>query len=71
MHSAQLSLAVLHELRERSLDVSSEMRRARKRTKRLADLELDAGVEKKRMLELTNSVEDAHDAMSTVKNRFI
>jgi len=71
MHSAQLSLALLHELRERSILLSSDMRRARKRTKKLAELEIDAGVEKKRMLELTNAVEDAHDQMSTVKNRFI
>jgi len=71
MHSAQLSLALLHELREKSILLSSDMRRARKRTKKLAELEIDAGVEKKRMLELTNAVEDAHDQMSTVKNRFI
>jgi RNA polymerase primary sigma factor len=71
MHSAQLSLAVLHELREKSIDLSREMRRARKRTKKLAELELEAGVEKKRMLELTHAVQDAQDQMSTVKNRFI
>lgn len=71
MHSAQLSLAVLHELRENSIQLTAEMRRARKRTKKLAELEEDAGVEKKRMLELTGAVHDAHDQMSTVKNRFI
>jgi RNA polymerase primary sigma factor len=71
MHSAQLSLAVLHELREKSIDLAAEMRRTRKRTKKLAELELEAGVEKKRMMELVGAVEDAHDAMSTVKNRFI
>lgn len=71
MHSAQLSLALLHELREKSIFLSADMRRARKRTKKLTELEVEAGVEKKRMLELTGSVEDAHDAMSTVKNRFI
>ncbi|MCP4907196.1 MAG: sigma-70 family RNA polymerase sigma factor [bacterium] len=71
MHSAQLSLAVLHELREKSIGLCGEMRRARKRTKKLTELEYDAGVEKKRMIELTNAVEDAHDSMSTVKNRFI
>ena len=71
MHSAQLSLAVLHELREKALGLHAEMRRARKRTKKLTELEYEAGVEKKRMIELTNAVEDAHDQMSTVKNRFI
>lgn len=71
MHSAQLSLAVLHELRENSIRVATEMRRARKRTRRLSELEEESGVEKKRMLELTGSVEDAQDQMSTVKNRFI
>ena len=71
MHAAQLSLAVLHELREKTIGITAEMRRARKRTKKLAELEVEAGVEKKRMLELTGAVEDAHDAMSTVKNRFI
>ncbi len=71
MHSAQLSLAVLHELRENSIRVATEMRRARKRTRRLSELEEESGVEKRRMLELTGSVEDAQDQMSTVKNRFI
>jgi RNA polymerase sigma factor (sigma-70 family) len=71
MHSAQLSLALLHELREKSIFLSADMRKARKRTKKLAELEFDAGVEKKRMIDLTNAVEDAHDQMSTVKNRFI
>jgi RNA polymerase sigma factor (sigma-70 family) len=71
MHSAQLSLALLHELREKSILLSADMRKARKRTKKLSELELDAGVEKKRMIDLTNAVEDAHESMSTVKNRFI
>ena len=71
MHSAQLSLALLHELREKSILLSANMRRARKRTKKLLELEVEAGVEKKRMIELTNTVMDAHDSMSTVKNRFI
>ncbi len=71
MHCAQLSLALLHELREKSIGLCAEMRRARKRTKKLAELEFEAGVEKKRMIELTNAVEDAHESMSTVKNRFI
>jgi RNA polymerase sigma factor (sigma-70 family) len=71
MASAQLSLAVLVELRESSIGQAAEMRKTRKRTKRLADLEHRAGVTKKRMLELTNAVEDAHELMTRVKNRFI
>jgi len=71
MHSAQLSLALLHELREKSIFLCADMRKARKRTKKLSELESEAGVEKKRMIDLTNAVEDAHDQMSTVKNRFI
>lgn len=71
MHSAQLSLAVLVELRERSLEHWTEMRRTRKRTRRLAELELEVGVPKKRMQALINDVEDAHEQMTSVKNRFI
>ncbi len=71
MHGAQLSLAVLVELRDTVLARSKEMRRTRKRTKRLAELEREVGVPRKRMLELTNAVEDAHDQMTSVKNRFI
>ncbi|MCS5636829.1 MAG: sigma-70 family RNA polymerase sigma factor [Myxococcota bacterium] len=71
MHGAQLSLAVLVELRDTVLARSKEMRRTRKRTKRLAELEREVGVPRKRMLELANAVEDAHDQMTSVKNRFI
>jgi RNA polymerase sigma factor (sigma-70 family) len=71
MHGAQLSLAVLVELREKALSHAREMKKTRKRTKRLAELEVDVGVTKKRMLELAHAVEDAHELMTTVKNRFI
>ncbi|MGH0038153.1 MAG: sigma-70 family RNA polymerase sigma factor [Myxococcota bacterium] len=71
MQGAQLSLAVLVELRERALDLADEMRRTRKRTRKLAELENEAGVDKDRMIELANDVEDAHELMTTVKNRFI
>jgi RNA polymerase primary sigma factor len=71
MHGAQLSLAVLMELREKALVYAAEMKRTRKRTRRLADLEAEVGVTKKRMLELINAVEDAHEQMTSVKNRFI
>jgi RNA polymerase primary sigma factor len=71
MHGAQLSLAILVELRERAIGYAAEMRKTRKRTKRLTDLENEVGVDKQRMLELANAVEDAHELMTTVKNRFI
>jgi RNA polymerase sigma factor (sigma-70 family) len=71
MQSARLSLAVLVELRERSLMLSADMRKARARSKRLRELEVEAGLTKKRCIELVNSVEDAHAQMTTVKNRFI
>ncbi len=71
MHSAQLSLAVLVELRERALAYAAEMRKVRARSRRLAELEVEVGVPKKRMMELVADVENAHDRMTTVKNRFI
>jgi RNA polymerase primary sigma factor len=71
MHGAQLSLAVLVELRERALLLARRMRRARARTKQLRELEQVAGVAKKRLQELALAVEEAHRAMTSVKNRFI
>jgi RNA polymerase primary sigma factor len=71
MHSARLSLAVLVELRERALQHRMEIRKARARSRRLGELEAEVGVNKKRMLELVASVENAHERMTTVKNRFI
>jgi RNA polymerase sigma factor (sigma-70 family) len=71
MQSAQLSLAVLVELREKALLYARNLRKTRKRTRRLADLEVEVGVRKKRMMELTNAVEDAQEQMTSVKNRFI
>ncbi|MBW2420838.1 MAG: sigma-70 family RNA polymerase sigma factor [Deltaproteobacteria bacterium] len=71
MQSARLSLAVLVELRENALDRARDFRKTRKRTKRLAVLEIETSVHKDRMLDLANDVEDAHELMTTVKNRFI
>ncbi len=71
MQSARLSLVVLVELRENLLALAREIRKTRRRTKRLAELERETGVSKQRMLELADSVEDAHERMTTVKNRFI
>jgi len=71
MHGAQLSLAVLVELREKALVTANEIKRTRKRTRRLSELEAEAGVRKERMAELAAAVDDAHEMMTTVKNRFI
>ena len=71
MHSAQLSLAVLVELRDRALDLALQIKGARRKTRKLAELEDLAGVRKERMIHLANAVEDAHYQMTTVKNRFI
>ena len=71
MDSARLSLVVLVELRERALGYASETRKARARSRRLVELEAEVGVSKKRMMELVADVENAHDRMTTVKNRFI
>jgi len=71
MAGAQLSLAVLVELRERTLALASHVRRTRKRTKKLAQLEFEIGVSKERMLALAADVEGAHERMTAVKNRFI
>jgi RNA polymerase primary sigma factor len=71
MHSARLSLVVLVELRERALTFASDIRKARARSRRLAEFEAEVGVSKKRMMELVAAVENAHDRMTTVKNRFI
>ena len=71
MQGARLSLVVLVELRENALSVARQMRRTRARTRKLEQLEADAGLIKKTFLELTNAVEDAHEEMTAVKNRFI
>ncbi|MCZ6782184.1 MAG: sigma-70 family RNA polymerase sigma factor [Proteobacteria bacterium] len=71
MHGAHLSLAVLVELRENALSKAEQVRRTRKRTKKLRELEFEVGVTKERMLGLAKNVEDAHELMTAVKNRFI
>ena len=71
MHNAQLSLALLAELRENARLVARETRRARKGTRRLEELEARAGLPKATLLERTGAVEDAQDRMTAVKNRFI
>jgi RNA polymerase sigma factor (sigma-70 family) len=71
MHNAQLSLAVLSELRERVVKLESDIRKSRRGTKKLEALEAEAGVSKERMVELTDAVLDAHERMTRVKNEFI
>ncbi len=71
MNRAQFSLAMLVELRENALALAGEIRKARRRTNKLRELEQEAGVAKDRMLELASAVVDAHEVMTSVKNRFI
>jgi len=71
MQNAQVSLAVLSELRELVVKLEADIRKARRGTKKLASLEEQAGVSKERMVELTDAVFAAHDRMTRVKNEFI
>jgi RNA polymerase primary sigma factor len=71
LHGAQLSLALLTELREQSRQLSKEMRRARPKSKRLEELETKAGLPRERVLEVHEMVERSQDRMTAVKNRFI
>jgi RNA polymerase sigma factor (sigma-70 family) len=71
LHAAQLSLALLAELRQRVLSFAHQSRRARRGTKRLGTLEEQAGLSREDLLERTRGVEDAQDRMTAVKNRFI
>jgi RNA polymerase primary sigma factor len=69
--TAQLSLVLLAELRERVVRIAREMRHCRRRTRRLAALETEAGLSKQALLERCEVVEEAHERMSAIKNRFI
>ncbi len=71
MKSAQLSLAVLAEMRQRVLDLSMDMKRARRGTKRFRDLEREAEMVRANLLDRVADVENAHERMSLEKNRFI
>jgi RNA polymerase sigma factor (sigma-70 family) len=71
MKSAQLSLAVLAEMRQHVLDLSLEMKRARRGTKRFRDLEREAEMVRAQLLDRVADVENAHERMSLEKNRFI
>ena len=69
--NARLSLVLLAELRERVARIAHEMRRCRRGTRRLAALEAEAGLPKQALLERYEVVEEAHERMSAIKNRFI
>ncbi len=69
--NAQLSLVLLAELRERVVRIAREMRQCRRGTRRLSALEAEAGLPKQALLERCEVVEDAHERMSAIKNRFI
>jgi RNA polymerase sigma factor (sigma-70 family) len=71
LKGAHLSLVLLAELRQKVLKLSREVRRTRRGTKKFKELEVEAGVPKARLFELTGRVEDAHERMTAEKNRFI
>jgi RNA polymerase primary sigma factor len=71
MHAAQLSLAMLAELREQTRRLARHMRLARRASKRLRDLELRAGLSRDALIERAALVEAAQERMTVVKNRFI
>jgi RNA polymerase sigma factor (sigma-70 family) len=71
MQNAQLSLVLLAELRHKVLRLAHELRRARRATKKFKGLEVEAGVPRAKLLELTRAVEDAQSRMTREKNRFI
>ncbi len=68
---AQLSLALLAELREKALRLATAAHRARKGTKRLTEIETRAGLAKEMLLERAKAVHAAHWRMTKVKNTFI
>ena len=68
---AQLSLAVLAELRDRAVYLAEELGKARRNSRRMSDLEAEAGLPKATMQERVEQVREAHSRMTAVKNRFI
>jgi RNA polymerase primary sigma factor len=71
LEAAQLSLALLAELRLRVARQAKEFRAARKSTRRLRELEIESGIGREPFLALAVQVEEAQDWMTRVKNRFI
>jgi len=68
---AQLSLAVLAELRDRAVYLAEELGKARRNSRRMSDLEAEAGLPRATMQERVEAVREAHARMTAVKNRFI
>jgi RNA polymerase primary sigma factor len=71
LHAAQLSLAMLAELRQRMAVAARDLRNARRGTKRLRDLEAEVGLPRETLFEHVRAVESAQARMTAVKNRFI
>ena len=71
LEAAQLSLALLSELRARIVRHAKEFRAARKNTRRLKELEFEAGIGRDLFLTKVDEVEEAQEWMTRVKNRFI
>jgi RNA polymerase primary sigma factor len=71
LERAQLSLAVLAELRDRAVYLAEELGKARRNSRRMNELEAEAGLPKTAMQERVEAVRDAHARMTAVKNRFI
>ena len=71
LHNAQLSLALLAELRDEVRRTGRDLRRARKGSRRLKELQATAGHDKGTFGEHWNAVEAAQDQLTAVKNRFI
>jgi len=71
LQRAQLSLAVLAELREKALRLAGAAQRARKGTSRLKEVERRAGLAKELLLQRAMDVYRAQRRMTAVKNRFI
>jgi RNA polymerase primary sigma factor len=71
LERAQLSLALLSELRNRIYKLSAQMQRSRAGTRKLRDLERVVGCSKAQMRERVTAVKAAQDRMTAVKNRFI
>ena len=71
MHNAQLSLAILAELRENSRSLRRALRRTRRGTRRMVEIEVHLGLTREQMIDRHEAVERAHERMTAVKNQFI
>jgi RNA polymerase primary sigma factor len=71
LKSAHLSLGVLAELRQKVLNITAEMKKTRRGTRKLAALEAESELTRTQLLELSGKVEEAHDRLTREKNRFI